>query len=388
MKKNGELIVCKSNELIQKYKFSLSKAEMRVVNFIIANISSPLYDEEFNTMIFDISDFYKAMGIDNPNGQTYAYIKNVIRGLRNKTSDWIQIGDYETIVSWIEKPKFFSGSGKVELKLDDDLKPYLLKMNGYMQAQLNYYYQMHSKYSMRLYELLKTWEKAGIKEFEIEDLRMCIDAYQKSYTNYAILKNKVLDPAIQDINKITDLTVSYETKKRGRKVTHIEFTIEKKAKKKVEEPEQLPGQMGIYDYPDIVPEEEPDRTAEELYVQCVNNEAFNSEFTAEKAAYLIEIGKVRAQERVSEENLFDVEAANAEKISYYREKYLQMKSGSTSKTVAGRAKYLEKILIAERDAHEVPTPANHSKSKNKFNNFHQRDYNMSELEQQLLNSQK
>jgi hypothetical protein len=386
MKKNGELIVCKSNELIQKYKFSLSKAEMRVVNFIIANINSPLYDEEFNTMIFDISDFYKAMGIDNPNGQTYTYIKNVIRGLRNKTSDWIQIGDYETIVSWIEKPKFFNGTGKVELKLDDDLKPYLLKMNGYMQAQLNYYYQMHSKYSMRLYELLKTWEKAGIKEFEIEDLRMCIDAYQKSYTNYAILKSKVLDPAIQDINKITDLTVSYETKKRGRKVTHIEFTIKKKTKEKSEEPDQLPGQIGIYDYLDVVPENT--QTAEDLYVQRVNDEAFNSEFTVEKAAYLVEIGKARAQERVSEDNIFDAEAANAEKIGYYREKYLQMRAGSTSKTVAGRAKYLEKILIADRDEEKRDQEHGNQKNNNKFNNFKQRDYNISDLEQQLLRSQK
>lgn len=387
-KNNNDLVVRKSNKLIQDFKFSLSKAEIRVVNFIIANIKSPLYDDEFNTLDFNISDYYKYLGIKNPAGTDYEYLKHIVRGLRNKTSDWVQIGDYETIVSWIEKPTFYPNTGRIKLKLDDDLKPYLLKMNGYITAELNYYFEMTSKYSMRLYELLKSYEGFKKKIFEVDELKKDIDAMLKSYSNFGKFRQAALEPAVREINEITDLVVSYKEIKTGVKITHIEFTIskEKKSKAVIDE---IPGQMEIYDYPDIVPEEETKQTAEELYVQRVNNEAFNNEFTAEKAAYLIEIGKVRAQERVSEENLFDADAANAEKINYYREKYLQMRAGSTSKTVAGRAKYLEKILIAERDAgDELPEPANHKKSKNKFNNFHQREYNIGELEQQLLNSQK
>lgn len=391
MIENGEMIVCKSNELIQKSKFSLNRAEIQIVNYMIAQIDSPRYDINFNRIRFEVKEFYNLLGVENIAGSAYNYLKNTIQKLADK-SMWIPLdGGKETLIRWIEKPIIDKHSGCIEIKLDDDLKPYLLNMNGYIKAQLSYSFQMTSKYSIRLYELLKSWEgsKNGIKKFEIDELKKQIDATQKSYNNFAKFNQTVLTIAVREINDITDLHTSYTVIKSGRKVTYIEFTIKKKAKKKSEEAEQLPGQMGIYDYPDIVPEGEPEQTAEELYVQRVNNEAFNGEFTAEKAAYLIEIGKVRAQERVSEENLFDADAANAEKINYYREKYLQMRAGSTSKTVAGRAKYLEKILIAERDAgDELPAPAIHKKSKNKFNNFHQREYNIGELEQQLLNSQK
>lgn len=224
---DGNLLVLKSNELIQKFKISLSKTELRIVNFIIANINSPLYDEEFNTLEFHISDFYKAMGIENPSGSTYEYIKQTIRGLRNKSSDYINFGEYETIVSWIEKPKFYEKSGKVTLKLDDDLKPYLLKMNGYIQSQLNYYFQMNGKYSMRLYELLKSWDGLPSKKFDVDELKLSIDAVSKTYKSFGVFEQKVLQPSVDEINAITDLIVGYEKIKKGRggKTTHVVFTI-------------------------------------------------------------------------------------------------------------------------------------------------------------------
>ena len=231
----NDLTVRKSNEFIQKFRFSLSKTELRLVNYIIANIDSPLYSEEFNTMTFDISEFYKAMDIENPDGKTYDYIKEIIRGLKNKTSDYVDVGEYETIVSWIEKPKFYKGKGIVKLKLDDDLKPYLLQMNGYIQAKMNYYYQMTSQYSMRLYELLKSYDGFPYKEFDVDDLKIRIDAMNKSYSNFGVFRIKVLDIAIKEINEITDLFVSYEEgKKRGRKILTIKFNIRKKTKKNQE----------------------------------------------------------------------------------------------------------------------------------------------------------
>lgn len=233
MKKNGELVVVKSNELVQKFRFSLSKMELRVINYIIANINSPLYDEEFNTITFDINEFYKAMGNEHPGGSAYDYIKKIIKGLVNKKSDYVDFGEYETIVSWIEKPKFYKQKGIVELKLDDDLKPHLLKMNGYIQTYYNYYCILNSKYSMRLYDLLKTWEKTKTKTFDVEDLRVSIDALQKSYSNFAIFELKVLEPAIKEINQFTDIFVTYTTKYRGKKISTITFEIKKNKNKPI-----------------------------------------------------------------------------------------------------------------------------------------------------------
>lgn len=396
MLENGELVAIKANKFVQEYKVSLTLAEIRIVNYLIANIHSPKYDKEFRKFRLDINEFCKIVYPDKKIGDVYKWLPRVLENLAHKGA-WKEVPSQENpgkmkkaLIHWVERPEF--EEGYVTVELNPNLAPYLLQLDtSFFRSKFKYTALAQSKYTIPLYELLKSWEKVKDhkKVFEIDELRAYMDAVKKSQNNVAEFKRTALEPAVKEINDITDLQISYTEIKRGRKVTHIEFLILHKPQEKEQEPEQLPGQMGIYDYPDVVPEEETEHTAEELYVQRVNNEAFNNEFTAEKAAYLIEIGKVRAQERVSEENLFDADAANAEKINYYREKYLQMRAGSTSKTVAGRAKYLEKILIVERDAgDEMPAPANHSKSKNKFNNFHQRNYNVGELEQQLLNAQK
>lgn len=225
--KDNDLVVAKANKLIQKYKYTLSKTEIRVLNAIISNINSPKYDAELNTMVFDINEFCQLLGYET-GGETYKRLKSVLKSLSDKSSDYIDFGDYETIVRWIEKPKFEKNSGKVLLKLDDDLKPFLLQASGNMYAKLNYYFKMDSKYSMRLYELMKSWDGCGSCEYDIDELRACIDATQNSYENFALFRRVVLEPALEEINSITDIIVSYETKKRGRKVVKIKFFISKK----------------------------------------------------------------------------------------------------------------------------------------------------------------
>lgn len=266
----NELVVVKANEMIQRYKYTLSKTEMRVVNTIISNIQSPKYDQELNVMEFDILEFCRMLGWDDIGGDNYAMLRRTLWNLSNKSSDYIDFGSYETIVRWIDKPIFEKGTGIVKLKLDDELKPFLLQASGTINAKLKYYFEMDSKYSMRLYELLKSYDGYSFAKFEIDILKISIDATKKSYKSFGKFKQGVLDPAVEEINKFTDLTVSYTTRARGRKVTHVDFSIAKKTRadlrrkevlppqdavlveessaKPSVEPEQIPGQMGIEDF--------------------------------------------------------------------------------------------------------------------------------------------
>lgn len=226
--KDNDLIVIKANELVQKYKYTLSKTEIRIVNTIISNIKSPKYDEELNMMEFSIKEFCQLLGIEHAGGENYRILKETLRNLSNKTSDYIDFGEYETIVRWIEKPIFEKGSGIVRLKLDDELKPFLLQVSGTIQAKLKYYFDMDSKYSMRLYELLKSWDGFPAYTYEVEELKLCIDARKDSYNSFGKFRQTVLDPAVKEINQVTDLLVSYTTKAKGRKITHVTFSILKK----------------------------------------------------------------------------------------------------------------------------------------------------------------
>lgn len=241
MNTDNNKIVYKSNELIQKFKNTFSLQEMKVINFLIANIDSPKYDSDFNEISVSLRELALSIGYKvNPKtgkitGSAYNDIKKCLQNLSNKTSDYFEFVDsdgkkYETYVRWLNKAKFNHTDHTVILKLDDDLKPYLLNLQkNYTKYELLNIVKMNSKYSVKLYELLKSWEKTrkGIKTFEMSKLQEYLEV-PKSYNDFNLFKNKVLKIALKEINDITDLLISYDTEKKGKKVMALTFHISKK----------------------------------------------------------------------------------------------------------------------------------------------------------------
>jgi plasmid replication initiation protein len=74
---------------------------------------------------------------------------------------------------------------------------------------------LSSKYAVRLYELLMAWKMKGVVSFELEDFREKIGLDSDEYRPMSNFKKFVLDLAVSQINEHTDITVSYEQKKRA-----------------------------------------------------------------------------------------------------------------------------------------------------------------------------
>ena len=90
---------------------------------------------------------------------------------------------------------------------------------------------MKSQYSIRLYEILKSYEYQHKKVFEIEELKRLLSA--EKYILFSDIKKRVLDLAMREINDLSDINVTYESIKEGRKFEKIEFSI--KLKKDLDE---------------------------------------------------------------------------------------------------------------------------------------------------------
>lgn len=255
MLENNELVAVKANKFVQEYRISLSLAEIRIVNYLIANIDSPKYDKEFREFKFDIKEFADIVYPEKNKGSVYQWLPKIIKNLSDKSA-WKEIPSDEkpgkmkkVLVRWIEEPEF--DVGFVKLKLNKYLAPYLLQLDkGFFKSKFQYTALAQSKYTIPLYELLKSWEaiKNHKKTFEIGELRLYMDALEKSKNNIAEFKRRALDPAVKEINQITDLSVSYKEIKHGRKVTHIEFTILHKPEKiNTSSQEQIEGQAEFID---------------------------------------------------------------------------------------------------------------------------------------------
>ena len=94
MLENNELTIRKANAFVQEYKVSLSLAEIRIVNYLIANIKSPKYDTEFHKFRVDIKEFCNIVYPDKKQGDAYRWLPDVIRNLSDKSA-WKEIPSTE-----------------------------------------------------------------------------------------------------------------------------------------------------------------------------------------------------------------------------------------------------------------------------------------------------
>ena len=138
---------------------------------------------------------------------------------------WLEDDKKILLVRWIDKAFIEKGSSTINIKLDDNLKPYLLNLKeNYTQFPLEHIIKMKSKYGIALYEILKSYAYKFKLTIELDILKEKLDCL--NYTDNSNFKKKVINPALKDINTYTDLKVDVEYKKQGKQTKYIIFYIE------------------------------------------------------------------------------------------------------------------------------------------------------------------
>ena len=221
---------------------------MKLFAFVVSKIKPT--DEKGKWYTFSFRDFFKVCGIDERSGKNYETIKQGLKKLADKSFYVQDENGNDILCRWIDKPKLDRRSGRVAVRLDEDMAPYFIGLtNNYTQYALLYALPMRSTYSMRLYERLKS--RAFTKRFDIDidELRRVLAC---PYVAFKDLRRRALDTAVREINQFTDLKVSWEPVKAGNTVKAVRFKI--KTKTPLEQSitinkntGELDGQMSIYD---------------------------------------------------------------------------------------------------------------------------------------------
>ena len=250
--KDREYPVRKSNEIIQRAKYDLSTVELKAFAFILSKILPS--DTELKEIEFSVQDFCRACGIDDESGRNYSRIKDTLKGLRDKSFWLMNEKGVESTVGWLSKARINKGSGKIKVKLDEDLEQYLIGVfNNFTQYELISILPMKSSYSIRIYELLKSYAFTGKHEFGLDDLKSKLTA--SHYVNFKDFRKKVLEVATEEINRYTDIEISWTPIQTGRKVSSVYFEIKQRKtmeryKAHTRGARQLDGQMTLLDYAD------------------------------------------------------------------------------------------------------------------------------------------
>lgn len=225
-----DYIVTKSNTLIyQKLKLGINEQKMIVA--LSAKIQPS--DEEFNTCIFKVADLAKSFGIDA--NRMYTDIRKITSNLiasviEVKTDEKDKRGNYKIKqFGLISRAEYTPYEGIVELKFSNDAIPFYLGLKQFFTTyKLNRILESRSKYSIPLYELIKS-KQFKKKEYNItlyiSELQELLNL-SSAYKTFGNINLKVLKPAIKDINELTDINVSItEPIKEGRKIIGINLNV-------------------------------------------------------------------------------------------------------------------------------------------------------------------
>lgn len=238
--------VVKGNDLIQRTRYSLSLTEQKLLLHLIQRIKPE--DNELKDMRFSVTDYMDFMGLDKA-GTVYDYIKKDLWSLAKKQF-WMEQSDGSLeLVRWLTRVNVNKADQSFIVRLDDNLKPYLLETKKFF-TEYNYYYvmTMRKTYSIRMYELLKSYANLAAFQVDLQDLRnsMLVEDDKEEdpmkqikkakkpgtstkYKEFPAFRRRVIEPSIEEINLLTDINVKYEFVRRGRKVVAVTFMIAEKS---------------------------------------------------------------------------------------------------------------------------------------------------------------
>ncbi|WP_149030137.1 replication initiation protein, partial [Pseudomonas syringae group genomosp. 7] len=128
---------------------------------------------------------------------------------------------------WVFHVKYREGQGCVELGFSPTIIPHLTMLHKeFTSYQLKQIGSLSSFYAVRLYELMSQFIKLKQRECTLAQLREMFDLGDK-YQDVKDMRKRVLYPALEEVNKNTDLTVAVEPRRQGRRIIGFSFTIAK-----------------------------------------------------------------------------------------------------------------------------------------------------------------
>lgn len=196
---------------------------------------SQINDEDTTSKIYSIH----ARQIEQMTGRTW-HLQQFKDATENMGSRMFEIKtDTDYTQFWLfQKVRYVYGQGKIEIRFSEDAMALLKQLkSNFTTYELQSALSMSSKYAKRIYQICSQWKDVGeTKKYEIVDFKHNLGLIDKlgkeQFKQITHLREKVLDIAMKQINKNSDLEVSYLLEGENgklRPLKYITFYIKKKA---------------------------------------------------------------------------------------------------------------------------------------------------------------
>ncbi|OZC01348.1 hypothetical protein BSZ36_18080 [Rubricoccus marinus] len=207
-------------------KGSLSLLERKVSNVLLLNAYEDLPNPEVFEHEIRLRTLADVAGFDS---NDHALLRASLESLAGTTITW-NILDAEGGEEWGVSTflaQAVTRGGVCRYAYAPDLRKKLYNPEIYARINLSVQERFGSGYALALYENCVRFRKVGSTGWiSVEQWRDLLGVEPGQYDSFKYLNRDVLKPAITEVNRFSDIRVSMERKREGRRVAALKFRIE------------------------------------------------------------------------------------------------------------------------------------------------------------------
>jgi plasmid replication initiation protein len=239
--KKSITLIKKSNDLIEaRYMFDIWETRF------FLSVLSQIHREDTNFQVYRIKykDIIKTFGLKS--NSSYDYLRQAARNIMDRkvaVSYEVDGIARETLYHIIRKVDYMVEGKKgkatqnheyIDVSVEPEMKPLLLQLQRNFTAYDLRNVVRLSVYPIRIYELLKQYESIGRRTLKIDYLKKMFELTFE-YPRFSNFYQKIVKPAIDEINDFTDLKIIEVNKiKENRNVVALQFVFVRKSAYEVE----------------------------------------------------------------------------------------------------------------------------------------------------------
>jgi plasmid replication initiation protein len=129
-------------------------------------------------------------------------------------------------VRWLSEFSYNDKQGTVKIVFTPQVIKEISRIDGRLNPYISYVLgnvcSMSNTYAIRIYEWLLAYKLVGVRELSVAWMREQLEIGDK-YKEFTIFRRDVIDVAMREIGKCSDITAKYKLIKTGRSVTSIVF---------------------------------------------------------------------------------------------------------------------------------------------------------------------
>ncbi|MFV1943513.1 replication initiation protein [Pseudomonas luteola] len=213
--------VYKSNSL-NEGSMKMGLQEYRLLLLAISYVNSKRPIKKTEQFVITAKDFGQQYHIDPRNA--YTVLAEAADRLFDREVQTVDAQGHVTRFRILDsKADYLDGKGCVKLRFGQTFAPYISRLyKAFTSYELRRVSELTSFHSMRLFEMTQQYRKTGVYTVSLETLRLRFELGD-SYQRFNNLRERIIDPAIDELNTKAGLKIDYTTHSEGRKVVKLTF---------------------------------------------------------------------------------------------------------------------------------------------------------------------